>query len=387
MISVDCWLVPKFWDWTPCALLSWVVIILLLETRILLLTHNISSDVSFLNFDLVLIPLKFKSIVSQMWKGDGGLPPEHTQNKSWATRGAHKHVARAHKCFHEWDATLLWGLRMCVFVHSWIRHKCTGQGKFTQPTNSWAALHGCLCTTPPPVVSATAFFETWRKNPERAAAGSDMRRSKNLQISLFVKMFLTRGSSDKFFSSGGTKQFLQNRKSYLARGGGLCHPRRGEKVCGRSSFALNFCIGWGKELFIFSSWIVSLFKGRPHRRVHFWRASKLMRVKKYLPLFSIRVATQQAFIKRLFFRTSQQIFLTRVKPCVAAPLAFHLRKILRTICPRTVKHVKQQIGKWMIPWTFWPSTKFVDFFWLTTHEIAGSPGKTERVGVGVGGCK
>ncbi len=33
---------------------------------------------------------------------------------------------------------------------------------------------------------------------------------------------------------------------------------------------------------------------------------------KYLPLFSIRVATQQMFVKRLFFRTSQQIFLTRV---------------------------------------------------------------------------
>ncbi len=51
------------------------------------------------------------------------------------------------------------------------------------------------------------------------------------------------------------------------------------------------------------------FKGRPHRRVYFW----LTRVKKYLPLFSIKVATQQAFMKHLFFRTSQQTFLTRIK--------------------------------------------------------------------------
>ncbi len=52
---------------------------------------------------------------------------------------------------------------------------------------------------------------------------------------------------------------------------------------------------------------------------------------KYLPLFSIRVATQEAFMKRLFFRTSQQTFfdacqcLTRVKNkrvCVAAALLF-----------------------------------------------------------------
>ncbi len=48
---------------------------------------------------------------------------------------------------------------------------------------------------------------------------------------------------------------------------------------------------------------------------------------KYLPLFSIRVATQEAFLKHLFFRTSQQTFfnarqfLTRIKNkrvCVAA---------------------------------------------------------------------
>ncbi len=31
--------------------------------------------------------------------------------------------------------------------------------------------------------------------------------------------------------------------------------------------------------------------------------------RQYLPLFSIRVAIQQAFMKRLFFRTSQQTFL------------------------------------------------------------------------------
>ncbi len=55
------------------------------------------------------------------------------------------------------------------------------------------------------------------------------------------------------------------------------------------------------------------YKGAATQARLFLTRSILTCIKKYLPLFSIRVATQQAFMKHLFFRTSQQTFLMHVK--------------------------------------------------------------------------
>ncbi len=83
---------------------------------------------------------------------------------------------------------------------------------------------------------------------------------------------------------------------------------------------MHCCKVWGRggvldRFFIAVQKVFAALRGCHTGRVYFYFDVR----QKHPPLFSIRVATQEAFMKRLFFRTSQQTFLTRVKTLCGRP--------------------------------------------------------------------
>ncbi len=106
---------------------------------------------------------------------------------------------------------------------------------------------------------------------------------------------------------------------------------------------------------------------------------------KHLPLFSIRVATQEAFMKRLFFRASQQTFLTFLWPQLQcsvcekrtrAAYSFVLNTHWTLIRAIIVTHNEARCGCFCAC-CFWPSTlfslKFTVFRGFDTSVILTSP--------------